>query len=173
MGFFLFRLLRNFILTYHCLRWFHLHYFYYDIVIMSHSLLWRHIVLLTVGVYSSNHRVLYNTIGISMTKRFQKKCRSVRPSVCPFVTLTKKAYSSFIIDGRKIIRISDKRVWHPLQENEAIFSEKYFSKILERIFQNFALAYSSFIINSRIIIRISDERIWLPLQENVAIFSKK
>ena len=50
--------------------------------------------------------------------------KSVGPSVCPFVTLTKKVYSSFIIDSRKIIRISDKRVWHPLQENEAIFSEK-------------------------------------------------
>ena len=45
--------------------------------IMSHSLLWRHIVLLTVGVCSSNHRVLY-TIGIRMTRRFQK---SVGPSV--------------------------------------------------------------------------------------------
>ena len=89
-------------------------------IIMSHSLLWRHIVLLTVGVYSSNHKVL-STIGISMTRRFQK---SVGPSVYPFVTLTKKAYSSFIIDSRKIIRISDEKVWHPLQENEAIFSEK-------------------------------------------------
>ena len=66
-----------------------------------------------------------------MTRRFKK---SVGPSVCPFVTLTKKAYSSFIIDSRKIIRISAERVWHPLQENEAIFSKKYFSKILERIF---------------------------------------
>ena len=47
------------------------------VLIMSHSLLWRHIVLLTVGVYSSNHRVLY-TIGLSMTRRFQK---SVGPSV--------------------------------------------------------------------------------------------
>ena len=91
-------------------------------IIMSHSLLWRHIVLLTVGVYSSNHRVLY-TIGISMTRRFQK---SVGASVCPFVTLTKKAYSFFIIDSRKIIRISGERGWHPLQENEAIFSKNYF-----------------------------------------------
>ena len=50
-------------------------------IIMSHSLLWRHIVLLTVGVYSSNHRVLY-TIEISMT-RFQKSVgSSVRLSVC-------------------------------------------------------------------------------------------
>ena len=93
--------------------------------IMSHSLLWRRIVLLTVGVYSSSHRVLY-TIGISMTE-ISKKCRSVRP----FVTLTKKAYSSFIIDSRKIILISDERVWHPLQENVAIFSKKYFLKILD------------------------------------------
>ena len=45
---------------------------------MSQSLMWRHIVLLTVGVYSSNHRVLH-TIGISMMRRFQK---SVGPSVC-------------------------------------------------------------------------------------------
>ena len=51
-------------------------------IIMSHSLLWRHIVLLTVGVYSSNHRVLY-TIGISMTRRFKKTVSpSVFPSVC-------------------------------------------------------------------------------------------
>ena len=53
---------------------------------MSHSLLRRHIVLLTVGVYSSNHRVSY-TIGISMTRRFQK---SVGPSVCN--ANKKKAY---------------------------------------------------------------------------------
>ena len=62
-----------------------------------------------------------------------KKCRSVRP----FVTLTKKAYSSFIIDSRKIICISGKRVWHPLEENEAKGAKKYFSKILEWIFEKF------------------------------------
>ena len=72
--------------------------------------------------------------GISMTRRFQK---SVGPSVCPFVTLTKKAYSSFIIDCRKIIRISDERVWHPLQENEAIFSEKIFFKKFRANFRKF------------------------------------
>ena len=96
--------------------------------IMSNSLLWRHIVSLTVGVYSSNHRVLY-TIGISMTRRFQK---SVGPSVCPFLTLTKKTYSSFIIYSRKIIRISDERVWHSLQENEAIFKKKNFQNFDEK-----------------------------------------
>ena len=42
-------------------------------------------MLLTVGVYSSKHRVLY-TMGISMTiDEISKKCRSVRLSV----TLTK------------------------------------------------------------------------------------
>ena len=61
--------------------------------------------------------------------RFQKSVGpSFRPSVCPFVMLTKKAYSSFIIDSRKIIRISGEKVWHPLQENEAIFSKKIFFK---------------------------------------------
>ena len=58
-------------------------------VIMSHNLLWRRIVWLTVGVYSSNHRVSY-TVEVSMA-RFQKSVGlSVRPSVCSFVTLTKK-----------------------------------------------------------------------------------
>ena len=62
---------------------------------------------------------------IQYDEEISKKCRSVRPpvrlSVC---NANKKAHSSFIIDSRKIIRISDERVWHPLQENEAIFSEK-------------------------------------------------
>ena len=91
-------------------------------VIMSHSLLWRHIVLLTVGVYSSNHRVLY-TIGISMTRRFQK---SVGPSVRLSVSnANKKAYSYFVIDSRKIIRISGKRVWHPLQKMRRYFQKNF------------------------------------------------
>ena len=47
-------------------------------------------------------------------------------SVRPFVTLTKKAYSSFIIDSRNIICISGERAFHPLQENEAIFSKNIF-----------------------------------------------
>ena len=46
---------------------------------MSHNLLWRRIVLLTVGVFY--------TIGISMTRRFQK---SVGPSVCLSVCSAKK-----------------------------------------------------------------------------------
>ena len=97
---------------------------------MSHSLLWRHIILLTVGVYWSNHRVLY-TIGIIMTMKFQK---SVGLSAC---NANKKAYSSFIINSREINRISGERAYNPLQENEAIFAKKYFSKILDRLIEKF------------------------------------
>ena len=63
-----------------------------------------------------------------------------------------------------MIRISDERVWLPLQENVAIFSKK--KKII--ICKDFRLNFRkimylhknacSFIINSRITIRMSDER---------------
>ena len=79
--------------------------------------------MLTVGVYSSNHRVLY-IIGISMTRRFQK---GVGPSVCLSVcNANKKVYSSFIIDSKKIVCISSERAYNPLQENEAIFKKIFF-----------------------------------------------
>ena len=91
---------------------------------MSDSLLWRHIVLLTVGVYSSNRRVLY-IIRISMTRRFQK-------SVGLFVCNANKETS--VIDSRKIICIPGERAYHALQENKAILSKNiYFSKILDRL----------------------------------------
>ena len=78
-----------------------------------------------VGVYSSNHRELY-TIEISMTRRFKK---SAGPYVLLFVcNANKKAYSSCIIDSRKIIRISGERAYHSLQENEAIFKKKKFQQ---------------------------------------------
>ena len=54
---------------------------------MSHSLLWKHIVLLTVGAHSRNYGVL-PTIGISITKRFQKNAcpfKWICPSVYPFL----------------------------------------------------------------------------------------
>ena len=44
-----------------------------SLIIMSHSLLWRPIVLLTVGIYLSNHGVLYTT-SIRMTRRCQTSC---------------------------------------------------------------------------------------------------
>ena len=40
--------------------------------------------------------------------------------------LYKKSCSSLIIKSRVIIRISDERAWHPLQENEAIFSRNIY-----------------------------------------------
>ena len=49
--------------------------------------------------------------------------------------LHKNACSSFIINSKIIIRISDERAWNSLQENKAIFSKNYFSKILKRIFE--------------------------------------
>ena len=102
-----------------------MHYYVSQFTVMTYC-------LLTVGVYSNSHRVLY-TIGISMTRRFQK---NVGPSVCLSVcNANRKAYS--IIDSRKIIRISGERVYYRLQENEEIFSKKYFSKILQRIFEKF------------------------------------
>ena len=154
------------------------------IFFMSHSLLWRHIVLLTVGVYTSSHRVLY-TIGISMTRRFQKSVGSsvrtsvrlsVHFSVCPFVTLTKKSILLLHYDSRKIIRVSGERAYHPLQENEAILKKKIF-KILDQIFENFCTCIKCLLFfhykqwNNNIV-RISDERAWHPLQENDAVFSK-
>ena len=101
-----------------------------------------------------------------MTRRFKK---SVGPSVCPLVTLTKKAYFFFIIDSRKIIRLSGERAYHPLQENEEIFSKNFFKNFrasFRKITYLHKNACSSLIINSRIVICISDERAWHPLQEN-------
>ena len=72
-----------------------------------------------------------------MTRRFQNSVGpSVRLSVC---NANKKNYSSFIIDSRKIIRISGETVWHPLQENQAIFSKKCSSKILDQIFEKLGI----------------------------------
>ena len=77
-----------------------------------------------LGIYYTKHRV--HIIGISITRRFQK---SVDPSVC---NANKNAY--YIINSRIIICISDEGTWHPLQENEAMFSENKinrFSKIIK------------------------------------------
>ena len=78
-----------------------------------------------------------------MTRRFQK---SVGPSVCLFVTLTKKAYSS-IINSRKIIRISGNRAWHPLQENEAIFSKIIFQKFKSEFSENYVFAQNCLLLH--------------------------
>ena len=67
--------------------------------------------------------------------RFQKSVGpSIRLCVCNAST---KAYASFIINSRTIIRISGERAYNPLQETEVIFSKNIFHKILERIFEKF------------------------------------
>ena len=110
--------------------------------------------------------------GDIFKKIFSKNFRANFPNI---TYLHKHACSSFIIKSRIIIRISDERVWHPLQENEAIL-KKYIFKNFRSNFRKFTYLHksfcSSFIINSRIIIRISDERAWHPLQENETIFTK-
>ena len=70
----------------------------------------------------------------------------------------------------------DEKAYHSLQENKAILSKNYFSKILHQIFEKLRIYIkndcSSFIINSRITIRISDERAWHPLQKMKRYFLK-
>ena len=110
-----------------------------------------------------------------------KKCSSIRPSVCPFVTLTRKAYSSFIIASRKISCISGERVWHSLQKNEAIFSKKCFLKILEGIFKKFCTCikcrlfhYKPYNNNSHIRWKglACSTRKWGDIFKNIYIFQK-
>ena len=76
-------------------------------VIMSHSLLRKHFADGRC-LFKQPQSVIYH--WNQYDEEISKKCRSVHLSVCPFVTLTKKAYSSFIIDSRKIIRIPYERV---------------------------------------------------------------
>ena len=56
-------------------------------------------------------------------EKISKKYRPVRLSVCLSVCNAKKAYSTFIMDSRKIIRISGERAYNPVQENEVIFNK--------------------------------------------------
>ena len=81
----------------------------------SQNLLWRRIVLLKVGVYSSNQGV-----HIPMESVWWgdiKMCRSVCPSVC---NANKNVCNYSIIRSRTIMRIPDEKTWRPLQENEEI-----------------------------------------------------
>ena len=102
----------------------------------------RDIVLLTVGVYSSNHGVLH-AIGIRVMRRFQK---SVDPSTRPFVTLAKYAYS--IMNSRIIIFIAGESKW----------------QMLEQIFQKLHSCFC--IIGEGMIFCISGERDGYLTQEN-------
>ena len=93
---------------------------------MYHSLLWSLIVLLTVGVHSSNHGVFYS-IWISM-RRFRKSV--VRPSVYT----AKNAYSS-IINSKIIFAYQGKGIGILYKKMKRSFQKKKFSQILEAIFE--------------------------------------
>ena len=75
--------------------------------------------MLTVGVYSSNRRVLYSYHFNQYDDEIPKKCPSV-------FNTNKDAYS--IINNTLIISISDERAWHLLQ-----IMKRYFQNI---VFQN-------------------------------------
>ena len=64
--------------------------------------------------------------------------KSVGPSIRPFIYNTNKNAHSSVINSETIIRISDERALHPLQENEVIFSQKK-SKHFRPNFRNIAL----------------------------------
>ena len=106
---------------------------------MSRSLLWRHIVSLTVGVYSSNHGVLYDvekSVG----------CRSVRLSVYPSVyNSNKNAYSSIIINGI-ITRISDEKLGILYKKIKRFF-KKLFFKYFRSNFWKIVFFYYSKVID--------------------------
>ena len=124
------------------------------LLIMSHSWLWRHIVLLTVGVYSSNHRALY-IIGIRMTRTCHKKNISVCSSV---YNPNKNAYSTFTINSRITILISHERTWNLLQEHEVIFLKINFSKNVDKI-KKYIFACYFYVSGGKMILHISGKGI--------------
>ena len=68
-----------------------------------------------------------------------------------------KILGPLIINSRLVICISDERTWHPLQENEAIFSKNiYFN--FQWNFRKITLAYYFCVIGGRRIFYISGER---------------
>ena len=71
-----------------------------------------------------------------MKRYFQKLFfKNFRPNFRKITYLHKNACFSFIINSRIIIRISNERAWHPLHENEAIFSKKYIFSIFDGTFE--------------------------------------
>ena len=75
-----------------------------------------------------------------MKRYFQKKYFSkILDRIFEKLRISINACSSIIINSKIIIRISDERVWHCLQENEAIFSKNYFSKIFDQIFETLGI----------------------------------
>ena len=71
-------------------------------------------------------------------KQYFKKIflQNFRANFRKITYLHKSVCSSLIINSRIVIRISDERAWHSLQENEAIFSKKYlYISIFDGIFE--------------------------------------
>ena len=67
--------------------------------------------------------ILYKKVRRYFQKTF---FNNFRPNFWKITYLHKNACSSHIINSRIVIRISDERDWHPLQENEAIFSKNIY-----------------------------------------------
>ena len=67
--------------------------------------------------------ILYKKIKRYLKKIFFKNFRS---NFWKIRYLHTNSCSSLIINSRIVICISDERAWHPLQENEAIFSKNIF-----------------------------------------------
>ena len=86
---------------------------------MYHSLLWGQIALLMIRVYSRSIIYHWNRYDEEIPK-------SVDPSAYPSICNANKNAYSFIITSRIVIRVSDERALHPLQENEVIFSRNTF-----------------------------------------------
>ena len=66
----------------------------------------------------------------------------IRPSVSSFVTLPTNAYSSFV-NSRILIRMSEERAGHLLQENEAMFSKIIFFKKFVRNFPKITFLHTT------------------------------
>ena len=100
------------------------------IIIMSHSLLWRHCFADGRCLFKQPQSVIYH--WNQYDQEISKKCRSVRPSVCPFVTLTKKPTPLLLtVENNSHIK------WKGLPFSTRKWSDisKHFSKILDRIFE--------------------------------------
>ena len=77
----------------------------------------------------------------------------------------------YILDNRIIICLSGEMAWHPLQENEAIFSRNNFSTTLKRFSKNYVASYF-WVIGSGVTFCISGEKDWCPMQENCNFWRK-
>ena len=86
--------------------------------------------------------------------------KTVGPSVSLSACNCSRNAYPFIINSRKIIRISDKKIWHPLEDNEAIFKKiifNYFRPNFRKL-TVYLLLLTSTATSGRLICCISGER---------------